>query len=343
MAALGQRMRSLDGLRGISIALVLLGHLGGTQAFPQLGLERVLGNYAFLGVQVFFVISGFLITSLLCRELQSTGAVSLRHFYLRRALRILPAYMAYLIVLFGFVQAGYMVLKPADWVTALTFTVNYFPGASWGVGHLWSLAVEEQFYLLWPAIFVVMGGAKNKLRNVLLGVILLAPLVRAAMRLTFDAESDFRDLEVFPAIADALGFGCLLALIRNDLVLVPAYRMLMRSAVVVLLVVLIVLINRFSGYGLVDLLFSSFKLTMIMILVDAAVSRESGWLHTVLNAPALVALGRVSFSLYLFQQLFLNRGSTEPLAAFPLNLVLALTAAIIAYHAVERPFMRLRR
>jgi peptidoglycan/LPS O-acetylase OafA/YrhL len=313
-----------------------------SEDFPQLGLDRVLGNYAFLGVQVFFVISGFLITLLLRTEQQSTHSVSLRRFYLRRALRILPAYILYLIVLFGFERAGCTMLKPTDWVAALTFTVNYFPGASWEVGHLWSLAVEEQFYLLWPFLFVVMGGVKNKLRNVLLCVILLAPLVRAAMRLVFDADSEFRNLEIFPAIADGLGFGCLLALMRDELVRIPAYRMLMRSSAAVMLVLLTFVINRFSGYGAVDLLLSSVKLAMIMILVDVAVTRESGWFHVLLNCPPLVALGRVSFSLYLFQQLFLNRVSTSWLAAFPLNLLLALAVAMVSYHAVERPFMRLR-
>ena len=144
------KLRSLDGLRAVSILLVLLGHVAGTRDFGsgQLGI----GDYAHLGVVVFFVISGFLITSLLVSEHRRNGRVSLRLFYARRALRIFPASYAYVAALFVLWTCGLLPITPRDLWHAVTYTVNHQPDVSWYTGHLWSLSVEEQFYFVWPAL-----------------------------------------------------------------------------------------------------------------------------------------------------------------------------------------------
>ena len=139
---------SLDGLRAISISLVLFGHLVGTRNFgrPDPGL----GDVAHLGVVVFLVISGFLITSLLLKEHAHTGTVSLKLFYARRSLRIFPASYAFLACVGLLWLGGTIHLRPADIWHAASYTVNYVENTSWEVAHLWSLSIEEQFYLLWP-------------------------------------------------------------------------------------------------------------------------------------------------------------------------------------------------
>ncbi len=180
-ARLQSRLPSLDGLRAVSIALVLLGHLEGTKGFPSwLDSHVDLGN---LGVRVFFVISGFLITTLLVREWSDTGRISLTNFYLRRLFRIFPACYLFLSVMAIISATGYIELRPHDLLCGFTYTMNNHVDRSWYVGHLWSLSVEEQFYILWPVV-LYFTGIRTGLR-VALGVFLAAPLFRIGMLLLF--------------------------------------------------------------------------------------------------------------------------------------------------------------
>ena len=161
MSTEGRRIRSLDGLRAVSIILVMISHLIGVRGFlvPEAaGRVFELGE---LGVRVFFVISGFLITSILLRELAEHNSVDLVRFYFRRTLRIFPPYYLFVLVL-AIVQAiGLITLNPGDLSHALSYSSNYHPQRSWFVGHTWSLAVEEQFYILWPAILLLLGKRKG--------------------------------------------------------------------------------------------------------------------------------------------------------------------------------------
>ena len=152
------RLPSLDGLRAISIFLVLLGHAGGTHGLVRLDLG--IGDYAHLGVVVFFVISGFLITRLLLSEHAKKGQVSLQRFYTRRALRLFPASYTYIACITLLWLSGILHLEPRDLWHAVTYTVNYLPGRTWQVGHLWSLSVEEQFYLLFPVLLILLCRPK---------------------------------------------------------------------------------------------------------------------------------------------------------------------------------------
>lgn len=149
------RIPSLDGLRAISIVMVLVAHASGTRLFPVPASAGNLLGLGEFGVHVFFVISGFLITGLLLDELARTNRVDLRRFYLRRALRIFPPYYTYLAVVFLLALAGALQLAPRDMAHGLTYTSNYYPARSWFLGHTWSLSVEEQFYLLWPAVLML--------------------------------------------------------------------------------------------------------------------------------------------------------------------------------------------
>ena len=137
------RIPSLFGLRAVCISFVLLAHLSGTRYFFH---SRVLELYGNLGSRIFLVLSGYLITSQLVREHERTGTISLSNFYIRRAYRIFPAayvFMAATIVL------HWRVLTWANIGAVLTYTGNFYRG-HWVLGHLWSLGVEEQFYLVWP-------------------------------------------------------------------------------------------------------------------------------------------------------------------------------------------------
>jgi len=336
-SANSSHLPSLDGLRAISIALVLLGHLSGTRGFLKLNLG--IGDYAHLGVVVFFVISGFLITRLMLLELEKRGSVSLWLFYARRALRLFPAAYTFIACVCLLWWAGIAHLQATDIWHAVTYTMNYLPGRSWSVGHLWSLSVEEQFYLLWPCTFVLLRT--RRAGWIAAGVILFAPIARSAAWLFF-RHTPYYDLEMFPMVADSLAMGCLLAMAGGWLETKSWYLRLFRPAYSVGLVALVLLINRYEGYTVVGVFGTSVVNASLAVLVHRSVYCSRDWMGRVLNWRPIAFVGLLSYSLYLWQQIFLNRNSGAWVNAFPQNLFFAIAAALGSYFLLEKPFLRLR-
>jgi len=181
-AAPSSRLPSLDGWRAVSIIMVLGYHAAMASPDSESPVFSMFfdGN---LGVRFFFVISGFLITWLLLKESKQTGKVSLNNFYVRRFLRIFPVYFVYVLVLFGLQLFAKFKETPAGWLGMLTFTRNFTDGltanGSMGSAHLWSLSVEEQFYLLWPGLYVLVCHRSFRLKAALLAIpIITAPIFR---------------------------------------------------------------------------------------------------------------------------------------------------------------------
>ena len=211
---------SLDGLRALSIAIVVLSHTK-TLLPPVIensGLFRYLIGGGLIGVQVFFVISGFLITTLLQREFERTGEISLRRFYARRILRIFPVLYIYLAVVAVLWGTGVQKQDPSTFVSAATYTIICHPRPEgWLIQHTWSLSIEEQFYLLWPAALLVAHRRRiaTRVAIVLLG---LMPIVRMLV-LSFSEQraTDHNRLIVNSSAIDMLMVGCLLALLSNNL------------------------------------------------------------------------------------------------------------------------------
>ncbi|MBN8736667.1 MAG: acyltransferase [Xanthomonadales bacterium] len=247
MTYVSGRMPSLDGFRAVSILMVLCGHLGGTRGFPLTAsaISHWTGDLGALGVQVFFVISGFLITSLLMSERQQTGTISLKNFYLRRVLRIFPASYTLILMLLVATLLGWLDLTARDFIFASTYTVNYYPHHPWQIGHLWSLSVEEQFYLLWPLALLLLRERRGLLLAI--AAIFIGPVVRAVIReyvLHVNPASPLSDMSIFPAMCDYLATGCALALLRPWLLTQDWYLRLTGSRWLWLAVPLIFLINR---------------------------------------------------------------------------------------------------
>jgi len=319
------RISSLDGLRAISICFVLLGHLAGTRGFPSaLGFFT---RYAEFGVRIFFVISGFLITHLLLQEHENTGAIRLRSFYVRRAYRILPAAYAYMAAVIVLVSST---LSGREIAAAVCYLSNYIH-PTWVLGHLWSLSVEEQFYLLWP---FAMAFAFRKRAMIALAVICACPFIRVAfyfspLRSSFDTY--------FPTVADALATGCLLAIYRPRL---ERFAWLLQSRWMLTLVPTTLALHYWKfvhnkSYQVAGLTLLHFS---IAVMIDHVIRRP----YRLLNNRPVIWLGVLSYSLYLCQQPFLNRNSQALIASFPLNLVLAISAALVCHYAIEKPFLGLR-
>lgn len=335
------RIPSLDGLRAVSIVLVLFSHLAGTRGFP---VSTASGNFwAFgeLGVRVFFVISGFLITGLLLDELARAGHINLGRFYLRRTLRIFPPYYAFLLFVFVAAVMGNMTLSPHDLTHAETYTSNYYSNRSWFVGHTWSLSVEEQFYLLWPAVLLLAGTRRAFVGAALF--VAVCPFIRVGEWELWRAGGAGIGMR-FETVADSIAMGCVLAGVRPRLHQWRGYRRLQASKAFVLIPIAGMAANLTGQHPLVAFgAGMTIANVAIALTIDWCVTRADTTVGRVLNARPLVIVGWLSYSLYLWQQPFLNRSSQSALAAFPLNIMLAVTLAVLSYLLIERPSLRLRK
>ncbi|MBN8730686.1 MAG: acyltransferase [Acidobacteria bacterium] len=333
-----RRIPSLDGLRALSILLVLVGHAIDAQEWPRLfALVGHVGNY---GVRIFFVISGFLITTLLLKEFDTHGTISLRGFYIRRTLRILPAFFVYVGVIWGLYLAGVVPLKDGDLLHALTYTMNYHENRGWFLNHLWSLSVEEQFYLLWPSLFLLAGP--HRAMRAAGAAIFLAPLIRAVMYFGFDASATAVSRH-FQAVCDSLAFGCLLAGSYNWLGRQNWYTRLTRPTWFLAVPFLCLLIPAIAHKVHAMIFYIpgvSLVFFGITLLVDRSVRYPDDWVGRIFNWKPLMWIGTISYSIYLWQELFLDNGIAGLDIPLPLNLILTFAVSTVSYYAVELQFLR---
>lgn len=334
-----RRIPSLDGLRAISIVFVLIGHAVGTQGF-EVDREHMrwfaLGN---LGVRVFFVISGYLITTLLINEHEKYGKISIKQFYFRRTFRIFPAFYVFIAAMVLADLLSWIALNPSDALHAVTYTMNYQPDRAWQVGHVWSLAVEEQFYLLWPALLVIFGLRRGVWIAAL--YVLAAPVVRVV---TYRYLPDQRDGigESFQTIADAIAVGCVFAFMHAR-ISASRYARFRSSALFLLVPATVLFANYFRDRISISYPLGETVMNVgIVLTIDWCIQHPDGVVGRVLNWRPLVWIGLLSYSLYLWQQPFLDRHSDAWVTAFPINLIFAFAAAAASYYLIEQPSLRWR-
>ncbi len=335
------RIPSLDGLRAVSILMVLLAHIEGTSDAPALTWLRTTGDIGNLGVRVFFVISGFLMTILLEGEFDRSGRISLADFLRRRAFRILPAFGVYVAAIAVLGAAGVLALHPRDLLMSATFTINYDAHRSWYVGHLWSLSVEAQFYVVWAVVRVLVG--RSRMFWVAVAALGAGPASRVAIHV-FAPDWRWAIGEAFPTIVDALATGGLLAMLQGPLARSDAYIRLLGSTPLAAAPLTMLALNAAMPHIAFSYLIGQTLLNLLIALIVHRVVLFPGLpAGRLLNAPAVAGLGALSYSLYLWQQPFLNRASPSTLTAFPLNVVLAFAAALLSHCLVERPALRIGR
>lgn len=334
----------LDGLRGIAIVSVLIHHQ----------LTPFLLPGGFLGVDLFFVLSGFLITGLLVAEFDNSNSISLKNFYMRRLLRLGPALTLYLLacLLVAYHTKAIAVARQLKLIgMALIYATNWRMAFGWDTeldptAIIWSLSIEEQFYLAWPLILFGCLFLRIR-RSYIAGALGIAILSIAAHRyIMLSGGADFTRLYYgTDTRADALLVGCLTALIPVRDVNWKKRRWLS-------------IVGLFSGacliYSMMTLGFTHRFLyqggfTMIAVLCAVLVFVASYYSSTILAVPLswqpLRWLGRISYGLYLWHWLvvrntsFYQLGKWEPWA----RLGLALVIASASYYLVERPFNKLKR
>jgi peptidoglycan/LPS O-acetylase OafA/YrhL len=301
-----------------------------------------------VGVTMFFVLSGFLITSLLAEERLDTGRIQLRAFYLRRMYRLLPALIVLMVGMCIVAAAGSvrgsgtsLSTLPRSLLAAGFFVANWFRVAGYDLGHFdhtWSLAIEEQFYLLWPAALVVLVPALLRRRRLVLAGVAVVGLASVLERFALHASGASYARTYFgtDTRADALLFGAVLALAfvgRH----VPARPLIFLAAGSVGIAIACVL--RGSG---------TWTPTVAAVASVAVMTRLGSQLpHTsILEWGPLAATGRVSYGLYLwhvpiFAELLPHLPATGAGVPRALGLfALAFGVAAASYFLVERPFLR---
>ena len=325
---MADRIPSLDGMRAVSIALVIASH-------AQISLPFVWRfNYGNIGVRVFFVISGFLITKLLFQEHANTGRISIPQFYLRRAFRILPAAYVYLVIVTVLIPFG-MHAMYGEIAPAVLYYANYkYSSGSIATGHFWSLSVEEQFYFLWPAVLVLSGP--RRARYACLALLVVAPAFRVLSDLgIWSTNPEY----AFESVCDALATGCLLAMLRGRLWELKFYRTVVNTPCAIAIVGAGVLLTSADSPALLhDVAGIPLLNVGIAVCIDRYTRRSDDTaLGRVLNWPLIAWIGTVSYSLYLWQQAWMF-SRLPPLIAVGG----AIGSAAASFYLIERPMLRVR-
>lgn len=293
---------------------------------------------ATLGVTVFFVLSGFLITTLLIDERARNGRVSLRDFYARRAIRIFPAAHLYIAFIAAAAAAGWVSLASGDLLHAMTYTMNYSHDRGWPLGHLWSLTVKEQFYLVWLFLFI-LSGARALL--VALSIVVLVPVLRVVAWVFFPGERVGID-EEFQYVSDSLATGCLLALLVGRLGLERLAAMIPRwlfAAAPLATLAAASFIERPSFFLPVGATIVNTGIALSILWIVVRPHARPGRL---LNSRVAVFIGTIGYSLYLWQQFFLDSERITMQNAVPLAVALSFLAAALSYCLIEKPLLGLR-
>jgi peptidoglycan/LPS O-acetylase OafA/YrhL len=338
---------SLDGIRAISFFLVFFSHAGLGGIVP--------GGF---GVSVFFLLSGFLITTLLRAEFARHRRISLGSFYLRRVLRILPPlYVALaLAMLLWRLGKGHPAIPFAGTLSQALQVSNYYeifadpaltiPGTS----VFWSLAVEEHFYLLFPLIYIWMCGRFSSFRQTLILLALCAVALAWRCILHYHLHASF--LHTYygsDTRYDSILFGCVFAVGANPIFRDPLHAWFVRAMKWLLPLSFVVLLGTFldrdDGFR-ETLRYTLQGLALIPIFI-AAIHYQKSWPVRLLNLPVVSFLGVLSYSLYLCHGIIMASIETvwtaSPALGSAVSLACALAFATLVHYSIERPATRIRK
>ena len=331
----------IDGWRGLSVALVIVGHLGGFafhesfQARPfrvvfaddhrnwleiaqQIAL-RFIEPLPGAGVNVFFIISGFLISSLLMKEYNEHRVINIAAFYVRRSCRIMPAFLAYVASIYALTKLGFVSVPAQSFVWTVSFLCD-LPQATctWWLGHTWSLSVEEQYYLAWPALFIVLGKwrvyAMALTFGVLLGMSFLFPL---ALSFAYIAIGGLYTLSTRTrTILDRLGTKGMIAIFTATLLLQPL----------------------FASLDVVRKMIEAVEPAMLATIFFGTLNGR-GLFVPFVSSDWLRRFGLMSYSVYLWQQLFTGAPQFYNNHLLLRNPVSFVVLALLSYYVFEKPFI----
>jgi peptidoglycan/LPS O-acetylase OafA/YrhL len=330
------RIQSLDGLRAISIMIVMLAHFN---HFWHLKVLDYLVNAGIVGVYVFFVISGFLITTLLVKEKNKINSVNLKKFYIRRVLRIVPLSMIYILTIIAIsLLLSNPSIKQNYWIPALYLSnISGLGVVSYVFIHYWSLSAEEQYYILVPSLFK-LNIKKFKI------VLILIFMSTFFLRLL---SAQFNDIIILSILADVtrnldgLIIGSYLAIIYSEDKISIKYLLRYKHLINFTGFALILFLNHETNIIFLKIFANhSFYSFIIAILIITNIQPAHDYFYKFLNHKWVVKIGAISYSIYIWQQLFSS--GIIPLPSY-VNFVLVFIIAWLSYHFLEMPFLNIKK
>jgi peptidoglycan/LPS O-acetylase OafA/YrhL len=334
----GRRIDALDGWRTISILLVIFSHLllyssihisnGGQIA--RLVYIPILDELGFLGVKIFFVISGFVICRGLLQERVRLGRISLFGFYIRRVFRIVPPLLVYVTSIYSLSLIGVIGDHTNSIARALTFTCN-FPKADCGGylgAHTWSLSVEEQFYLIIPVLLSMIGARGPRLSLIILVLLSIAIISLPILGYSVAATVISQFLPISVGVSCAMYEDWIDRRVKE----IPVWCQF--CAPIALVIVLRLTDTRFWQFATTIQAFAIAAILMLSIFRISYVQR-------ILSSTILSAVGRVSYSIYLWQQLATYSFEGAGVTFYILSISGCIALAFALYYVFEAPLIRL--
>ncbi len=347
-------IKGFDGLRAFSIILVVFTHLGFWSSISAnefiLILVSILNGST--GVYIFFSISGFLITTILLKEKEKKGFVTIKNFYIRRFLRLLPAIIIFYFVLEMIMILGYLPLNNIAMLFSISYLYNFVPAKFYigELGHTWSLGVEEQFYILWP--FIIHFFSKNTV-IIISSILLLSCLVLPHFFYLIHFNHNMKDFtlqKVFwdtnrfyiPAIGPIM-LGAIIGCLNYS---TKIFNIISKKKFFLLIAIIIfcsqLYLPNFILIIIPQNILKGFATSLILVYIY---NNQEGILAKSLEFKPISYIGKISYGIYVWQGLFLRTGPGGGLIIqkFPLNIFLTFIFAVVSYEFIEKSVLKLKQ
>lgn len=344
------RISSLDGLRGFSVILVMIFHT--FLPYTQGG---------FIGVDIFFVLSGFLITTLFLKEYESRKTLNLKNFYIRRILRLTPALVLFLSTFYiysqFFMDAADKDSAASAALSALFYFANLAKAYDWiklgALGHTWSLSIEEQFYFIWPAVFLFFCFSLKSKKNIAIAIsIIIVSLWLNRILLTYSDASIGRLYNGSDTHSDGLFMGCLAALLINIYrkKFISFTELLRKYKISIPLISLLFFIVATPTMGIdirsIYVWFLPLLNIVVAVLICFLYCKGNTYKTPLLSNKYLVWLGGISYGVYLwhwFVYRVLMGFGMDGVYVGLFGSVIAIAIASLSFYMIEKPILKVKK
>lgn len=339
-------IKGFNALRAISVILVVITHLDLSDWIPNTDfvMKRVwLLISGSFGVQIFFVLSGYLITRILLNEQTRKGTINFKNFFARRFIRLLPPLLLFFVIILVANFFDYLTNAKDSIFYAVFYIYNFVPKNVYSLemGHLWSLAVEEQFYLLWP--FTLTFVRKFKFIFILTILFVIACGLFNLFHTRLELNNDYFVGRWFIPASCPIFIGCLGALVQHHFSEKTAF--FASNATIAWPVILITyLYPLYAPEKLISLSIVVQSIAIISLLLHIVHAQDKKWVN-LLEFKPLAYIGLISYGIYVYQGIFLRTGGGSEIwfQQFPTNIIFVALIAVVSYELIEKPLLKLKR